>query len=481
LFSLAVDFTSNSSNGGGVPRRHAWRTVCYCAAGFLRVVRKRGIGDMTDNSVSQTRASFSRAVGALIAALVVLSAAEMGVAAHRRAPFVAIDLGTIGGNTSEASAVNARGVVVGRSSIDDTAAFHAFAWSERTGMIDLGTPRGDTQAWAIQISDSGVIAGIARASSDKPFHAFVWTHSNGFADPSLGGPNSGITAINARGDVVGFSDSAGDPNSHAFLWTARDRTTRDLGTLGGRTSNANAISDSGIVVGDSLTAGNVPHAFMWTRHSDMVDLGTLGTPDLPPKSSSAQAVSDDGVIVGFSQTDQTGSNNQAIKHAFVWTHRNGMVDIGTTGLDSFGEKIVGLDTFVEKITGRFVVGHLTIPTSPTTSTTHGFVWTQKQGFVDIGTLVGDVGSFVAGVNDRGVVAGNSFTGTGSRAFLWSSGRPVQLPLPAETPAGGSSQAAGMNDDFIVGSSCTTPNVNCHATLWKPAPHSRKDRERDDDD
>src|SRR5262249_10850789 len=155
---------------------------------------------------------------------------------------------------------------------------------------------------------------------------------------------------------------------------------QDLGTLGGLTSMANAISDEGVVVGDSLTGENVSHAFMWTRHSGMVDLGAL-VPPVPPTisssaSSSAQAVSDDGVIVGFSQTDQTGSNGQPVQHAFVWTRRTGMVDIGTTGLDSFHEKIDGLDSFAEKITGRFVIGHFT-----PNNTMHGFVWTEKRGFV----------------------------------------------------------------------------------------------------
>src|ERR671930_1251924 len=51
----------------------------------------------------------------------------------------------------------------------------------------------------------------------------------------------------------------------------------DLGTLGGTNSFSAAVSDSGQVVGYSLTAGDLAfHAFSWTRRGSMVDLGTLG-------------------------------------------------------------------------------------------------------------------------------------------------------------------------------------------------------------
>src|SRR5262245_39996410 len=95
---------------------------------------------MTDTGVSQARARFWRATGAVFAALVVLSTAGMKVDARRATSFVAIDLGTLGGSSSEAFAVSHKGVVVGRSFSDkDPGVPHAFMWSEDAGMIDLGT------------------------------------------------------------------------------------------------------------------------------------------------------------------------------------------------------------------------------------------------------------------------------------------------------------------------------------------------------
>ena len=85
-----------------------------------------------------------------------------------------VDLGTLGGASSGAVDVNARGQVVGSSDISiNPVVTHAFSWTQAGGMVDLG---------------------------------------------GLGGTFTFATAVNARGDVIGDSNTAGDAELHATLW-----------------------------------------------------------------------------------------------------------------------------------------------------------------------------------------------------------------------------------------------------------------------
>src|SRR5436309_1136980 len=106
--------------------------------------------------------------------------------------------------------------------------------------------------------------------------------------------------MNASGQVAG---AAGLPNGqmHAFFWSPASGMF-DLGTLGGPDSMANGISNSGQVVGWSLTSSDVnrfPHAFSWTQAGGMVDLGMLGG----GLNSAAFAVNDLGQVVGWTNTN----------------------------------------------------------------------------------------------------------------------------------------------------------------------------------
>jgi probable HAF family extracellular repeat protein len=71
-------------------------------------------------------------------------------------------------------------------------------------------------------------------------------------------------------------------------------TPINLGSLGGN-SAAQAVNDSGRVVGRFVVSGGGTGAFSWTREDGMIDLGTLGG-----SASEALAVNASGQIIGWS-------------------------------------------------------------------------------------------------------------------------------------------------------------------------------------
>ncbi len=225
------------------------------------------------------------------------------------------DLGTLGGNESEALAVNRRGQVAGHSRIAGAVVKHAFLIPDPGRMIDLGSLGGvGTTSIAHDVNDAGAVVGLAETSSRQP-HAFLWTAADGMRDlGALGVAPSIALGINNRAEVVGGS-------GHAFLWTERAGLV-DLGTLGGRTSCANDINDLGCIVGVSQTDGTDARGLPFTRgflrmpDGRLVDLGTLGG-----NHSSATAISEEagGVlrIAGHSH------DAAAAVRAVLWTVRLG--------------------------------------------------------------------------------------------------------------------------------------------------------------
>jgi probable HAF family extracellular repeat protein/predicted outer membrane repeat protein len=220
-----------------------------------------------------------------------------------------IDLGTLGGDSSRAYALNDPGQVVGISATAGQV-HHAFLWDRTGGMLDLGMLSGGGHSLAFSINDHGQVVGRSGRYDSR---AFIWDKDTGMTDLGmlLGGGYSEAYGINNSSQVVGVWED------HAFLWHS-ETGMLDLGLLVSGDSIAYAINNVEQVVGACQFANDLFHAFVWDRTGGMRDLSTLGG-----DTSIALSINDAGQVVGHS-TYEPGND---LYNAFVWDESSGMVDL----------------------------------------------------------------------------------------------------------------------------------------------------------
>jgi probable HAF family extracellular repeat protein len=163
--------------------------------------------------------------------------------------------------------------------------------------------------------------------------AFLYSNGTMAGLGSLGGPYSWAEAINASGQVAGIAEVSSS-DEHAFLYS--NGTMTDLGTLAGSTSYAWGINAGAQVVG--MSSG---HAFLYSN-GKMTDLNALVNPISGWTLECANAINDSGQIIGY------GLNAQGQTKAFLLTpmtlmsgdaNGDGRVDINdlTILLANFGQ------------------------------------------------------------------------------------------------------------------------------------------------
>jgi probable HAF family extracellular repeat protein len=226
-----------------------------------------------------------------------------------------VDIGTLGGSGSHATAISNTGFVVGCAETPAGVA-HAFIYSNGQ-MRDLGAgvdvpgnscalavnnqgvaagraSTGELVVWSetvvtrlgVQgevgaIGDNGTVVGSYRDGAAKRAFAYA----NGRLTTLDTSTNSHAARINVREQIVGNS------GGHAVLYESG--VPRDLGTLGGNGSSAWGLNDVGLIVGMAATSNGQPRPFLYD--GAMKDLVNA------PGYATAVAINNSGQVVGTAE------------------------------------------------------------------------------------------------------------------------------------------------------------------------------------
>jgi RHS repeat-associated protein len=328
---------------------------------------------------------------------------------------------------------------------------------------DLGTLGGTTSS-ASAIDASGDVVGTAATNSDSANHAVVWFNGQAAQDlGTFGGTNSQATGINSFGEVVGNADN-GSGGSDAFSWQQGQNLT-DMTTLeNGEILTAQAVNDDGVVTGSAVfpiidTAGvEDGYALNATFQGNFIELGNIhstgGSADyFGVSSTSAVGTFVDinnfthGVIADLAHSgsaqelpglaSRLSLNNEALAIAtsadgqtqYVVGDEQVLVRSGL-GFVAIGEGVLwtvtssGISAVAFNSSGNVVgraVNGLRQAVGEDVGASHAVVWDSTNGLVDLNALIPQGTGWqltnATGINDQGEICGTGTINGQQHAFL----------------------------------------------------------------
>lgn len=325
------------------------------------------------------------------------------------------DLGTLGGNQSHGSDINASGQVTGWA---DTAngSTHAFLTNINGTLTDLGT-LGGASSFGNGINDTGQITGYSNIASGSTI-AFSTNSSGSMIDlaPPEGGASYG-EGINNTGQVTGYADLA---NGHRRAFVTNDGSMVYLGSPEDA-GIGKAINDAGQVVVNPLNG----HAFITDITGAVINLDSLGG-----NTSHGNGINNAGQVTGnFTAAD-------GHQHAFITDNTGAMSDLGTLEHTVIGFTITQIDNGLDINNLGQVVGMSQVVYEGTGGALFydNLAFVTDNGIIErldsllVASVTGWVLNEATGINDLGQITGTGINPNGeTRAFLLT---PTAVPLPA---------------------------------------------------
>jgi len=289
-----------------------------------------------------------------------------------------VDLGSLGGDRIEPTAINNEGDIVGWGETAEGHK-HAFLYRAATGLRDLGTLGGDASV-AYDINDDGIIVGVSATAdtirvmeTDFPIHSGFVVDSNekpirmqrvsdriascrslrcvnsqgvalGEVDTTIvainladmttetpnikSGPLRFASAMSERGNMLFIGNRRNRDNSGDVILASRGRTGWNAVMVPRlaehMTYTGYGVNDAGVVVGGAHDATGDLRAFRCDTAASPLQTKTLET--LGGVENSATAINDRGDIVGWSHRFPLGPDRTR-RHAFLYSDASGMQDL----------------------------------------------------------------------------------------------------------------------------------------------------------